>query len=333
MMNTKEYNGVFVFVETLDGKVTDVALELLGEAGRLAAALNTDVTAVMPGDGSLQPWDILARHGAKRIVSVTNEALADYMTAPYTRALQAVVEQYKPDILLMGATPIGRDLAPRLSARLRTGLTADCTKLEVDEESGNLMMTRPAFGGNLMATILCTDHRPQMATVRPGVMQKAEAAGAAPEIVEMPVAIPAKDLAVEVLQTVMNPPQKLNIREAKVLVSGGRGMGGPEAFEMLDELAEQLGGTTAASRAAVDAGWQPKDRQVGQTGQTVRPDLYIACGISGAIQHVAGMEESGFTVAINKDESAPIFGVADLGIVGDVKTVLPALREALSTLL
>ncbi len=329
-MDIKAYHGVFVFVEMLDGAVSDVTLELLGEGTKLAEHLNTTVTAVLPGDGSLQPWDILAKHGASRIILAKNPALAEYLTAPYTRALQKVVEEFKPEILLLGATPIGRDLAPRLSARLHTGLTADCTKLEVEEETGNLMMTRPAFGGNLMATILCADHRPQMATVRPGVMQKATAPISTSEVVTLEVDIPEKDKGVEILQTVMNPSTKLNIREAKVLVSGGRGMDGEKGFDMLEKIADRLGGTIAASRAAVDNGWQPKDRQVGQTGQTVRPDLYIACGISGAIQHVAGMEESGLIIAVNKDEQAPIFGIADLGIIGDVNTVLPALQEELS---
>lgn len=329
-MNIQEYKGVFVFTEMLDGAVSEVALELLGEARRLAQPLNTTVTAVLLGDGSLQPYAKLAARGADRIIALRHPLLAEYRTTTYTRALQQVVEEFKPDIFLFGATAIGRDLAPRLSARLRTGLTADCTQLEVDPETNNLMMTRPAFGGNLMATILCADHRPQMATVRPGVMQKITMPqDAKAEIVEMDAHIAPSDADVEILQTVLNPPAKLNIREASVLVSGGRGIGGPENFTQLEKVAEMLGGTMAASRAAVDAGWVAKDRQVGQTGQTVRPDLYIACGISGAIQHVAGMEESGYIIAINKDEAAPIFGVADLGIVGDANAVLPALEKAL----
>ncbi|MDR2654846.1 MAG: electron transfer flavoprotein subunit alpha/FixB family protein [Oscillospiraceae bacterium] len=314
-----------------DGEVADVGLELLGEAGRLAKAAASTVTALVPGDGSVKPYEKLAAYGADRVVYLQNPALGAYATLPYTRALQKAVEELKPEILLFGASPIGRDLAPRLSARLRTGLTADCTGLEIEAASGNLLMTRPAFGGNLMATIVCGEHRPQMATVRPGVMQRAAKKDAQAEILEIPVEIPEEDFAVEILETVMNPPSKLNIREAKVLVSGGRGMASPEGFGILEEIAALLGGTIASSRAAVDAGWQPKDRQVGQTGQTVRPDLYIACGISGAIQHVAGMEESGIIIAINKDENAPIFGIADLGIVGNVNSVLPELKRQLES--
>lgn len=329
-MNLQDYKGVYVFAEVVDGAVSEVAFELLGKAKELAAQRGSTVTAVVLGDGSIQPYEKLAGFGADHIIAAKHPLLSTYRTEPYTRALQQVVQQFKPETLLFGATAIGRDLAPRLSARLATGLTADCTSLEVDEETGNLMMTRPAFGGNLMATILCADHRPQMATVRPGVMQKVTYnAGAAPNVTQMDVEIPAEDGRIEILQTVMNPPAKLNIREAKVLVSGGRGMGGPENFDMLEKLADQLGGTMSSSRVAVDSGWVSKDRQVGQTGQTVRPDLYIACGISGAIQHVAGMEESGYIIAINKDETAPIFGIADLGIVGDVHKVLPALEKSL----
>lgn len=332
-MATNIENGVFVFTEITDGAVSDVSFELLGKARELAAPLGAAVVAVVPGDGTIQPWQQLAGYGADAIVDVRHPLLSTYLTSPFTRALQQVVEKYKPEIFLFGATPIGRDLAPRLSARLRTGLTADCTGLEIEEDGKNLLMTRPAFGGNLMATIICADHRPQMATVRPGVMQKADYTEVEPNVVTIEADIPASDADVEILQTVMNPPAKLNIREAKTLVSGGRGMGGPENFDQLERIADLLGGTIASSRAAVDAGWQPKDRQVGQTGQTVRPDLYIACGISGAIQHVAGMEESDFIIAINKDEGAPIFGVADLGIVGDVATVLPALETKLKSLM
>lgn len=326
---------IFVFTEIIDGAVSDVSFELLGKAGQLASSMeDARVAAVVLGDGSVTPYEKLAGYGAQLIVAVRHPQLDTYRTLPYTRALQQVVEKYQPEIFLFGASAVGRDLAPRLSARLGTGLTADCTSLEIDPETGNLMMTRPAFGGNLMATILCADHRPQMATVRPGVMQKiAFDEGAAPVVEEMQAELAESDNAVEILQTVINPPAKQNIREAKILVSGGRGMGGPESFASLDTIAGLLGGTTASSRAAVDAGWVAKDRQVGQTGQTVRPDLYIACGISGAIQHVAGMEESGFIIAVNKDETAPIFGIADLGIVGDAATVLPALQNLLEKVL
>ncbi|MCR1898911.1 electron transfer flavoprotein subunit alpha/FixB family protein, partial [Irregularibacter muris] len=229
---------------------------------------------------------------------------------------------------LYGATAIGRDLAPRVSARVHTGLTADCTKLEIDEESKNLRMTRPAFGGNIMATILCPDYRPQMATVRPGVMQKiTPIKGAKALVEEFAHEFKANAKYVEVMDVIKKVSDKIDIQEAKVLVSGGRGMGSPENFELLRKLAEVLGGEVSASRASVDAGWVEKDIQVGQTGKTVRPNLYIACGISGAIQHLAGMEESDIIIAINKDDSAPIFEVADYGIVGDATKILPILTE------
>lgn len=330
MVDKQQYQGVAVFVETLDHHICDVSFELIGKGKELAAALGVSVTAVVLGDGSDAYAPLLAQHGADLVLEVAHPLLGEYNTECYTYALHEVVTQTQPEILLLGATAIGRDLAPRLSARLHTGLTADCTSLEIDPETRDLLMTRPAFGGNLMATILCGDHRPQMATVRPGVMQKAPyVAEAAPVTKTLSVAIPESCNRVTILETVQNPPAKMNIREAKVLVSGGRGMGGPEPFVQLERIAEALGGTMSSSRAAVDSGWVTKDHQVGQTGQTVRPDLYIACGISGAIQHVAGMEESGLIIAINKDESAPIFGVADLGIVGDVNTVLPALEKLL----
>ncbi|MDR1765914.1 MAG: electron transfer flavoprotein subunit alpha/FixB family protein [Lachnospiraceae bacterium] len=330
-MDIKEYSGVFVFAECLDGKVVDAAFELLGEAGRLAAVKGAQVTAVLVGPVTDDNVKALGAGGADRVITCGDGRLKDYLTLPYTHVLETIVKTYKPEIFLFAATPIGRDLAPRLSARLRTGLTADCTKLEMDAESGNLLMTRPAFGGNIMATIVCGEHRPQMATVRPGVMQRAESVSdAKPAVVAVAYDAPADADGVEILETVIKPHTKQNIRDAKILISGGRGVGSPENFKMLEEIADLLGCTTSASRAVVDAGWQEKDRQVGQTGQTVRPDLYLACGISGAIQHVAGMEESGLIIAINKDERAAIFSVADLGIVGNLMTVLPSLKERLA---
>lgn len=329
-MNHQEYTGVFVFTEMLDGDISAVAFELIGKGKELADARGTELTAVVLGNTNEKTFQILAGYGADHILSVTHHLLDTYRTEAYTTALHAVVQRYQPEIMLFGATAIGRDLAPRLSARVRTGLTADCTGLEIDAESGNLLMTRPAFGGNLMATIVCGDHRPQMATVRPGVMpRRAFAADAKPDVTQMPVELPASCDNVQILETVRQTAGKMNIRDAKVLVSGGRGMGGPENFEKLEEIADMLGGTVSSSRAAVDAGWMAKACQVGQTGQTVRPDLYLAVGISGAIQHTVGMEESGLIIAINKDASAPIFSVADLGIVGDWKAILPALEKAL----
>ena len=328
-MTTEEYKGVFVFVQQVDGLIMGVSYELIGKGKELAETLATQVTAVLLGSNVGSLCAKLARYGADRVILVDDPALETYMTEPYTRALAAVVNQYKPEIMLYGATAIGRDLAPRVSARVHTGLTADCTGLAVQEETNHLLMTRPAFGGNIMATIVCRDHRPQMATVRPGVMQRIspiEGASCPGE----PFAVKglAEGKNVEILEVIKKIIEKMDIQDAKVLVSGGRGIGGPENFAMLEKLAEALGGSVSSSRACVDAGWCEKDLQVGQTGKTVRPNLYIACGISGAIQHLAGMEESDVIIAINKDPLAPIFDVADFGVVGDVHKIVPLLTEA-----
>lgn len=325
-MNINDYSGVFVFAQQVDGKLTSVGLELCGKGKKLAEDLGVKLTAVLLGSGIAGLAGDLLAHGADRVIYVDNEKLGVYMTEPYVYALSKVIENYKPEILLVGATAIGRDMAPRVSARVKTGLTADCTALDIDPESKNLLMTRPAFGGNIMATILCPNHRPQMATVRPGVMQKLPVSEAVGEIEEFKLEIPQSCVNVEILDIIPNPPTRMNIQDATVLISGGRGIGGPGGFAELETLADKFGGTISSSRACVDAGWITSDRQVGQTGSTVRPDLYFACGISGQIQHVAGMEESGYIVAINRDETAPIFGVADLGIVGDLHAVLPALE-------
>ena len=329
-MASEEYKGVFVFVQQEDGQIMNVSYELIGKGKELAAALNTQVTAVLLGANVGGLCANLARYGADKVILVDDPALEVYMTEPYTRALTAVVNKYKPEIMLYGATAIGRDLAPRVSARVHTGLTADCTSLAVQEESNNLLMTRPAFGGNIMATIVCREHRPQMATVRPGVMQRINPIeGASCPVDSFAVQGLAEGKNVEILEIIKKVTEKMDIQEAKVLVAGGRGMGGPEYFAMLEALAAALGGSVASSRACVDAGWCEKDLQVGQTGKTVRPNLYIACGISGAIQHLAGMEESDVIIAINKDPSAPIFDVADFGVVGDVHKVVPMLTESI----
>lgn len=329
-MNNQEYKGIFIFVEQVEKHIAGVSYELIGKGKDLAAVLETEVTAVLLGYQVAGLADELAGCGADRVILVDDPALETYMTEPYVVAMKTVIDQYQPEIVLYGATAIGRDLAPRVSARVHTGLTADCTKLEIQEETNHLMMTRPAFGGNIMATILCPEHRPQMATVRPGVMQRAEAKTDAVCPVEI---LTADGLAssknVEILEILKKVSEHKDIMAAKVLVAGGRGMGCAENFRMLEELAELLGGTVAASRAAVDAGWQEKDCQVGQTGKTVRPSLYIACGISGAIQHLAGMEESDIIIAINKDETAPIFEVADYGVVGDTCKIIPQLIQAI----
>ncbi|WP_312831692.1 electron transfer flavoprotein subunit alpha/FixB family protein [Sedimentibacter saalensis] len=334
-MNISEYKGIFVFAEQRDRKVQKVALELIGKGKQLAKDLNTTVTAVLLGHDMMDEAKKLCYAGADNVIYIDDEVLDVYMTEPYVYTMNKIIEDKKPDIVIYGATAIGRDMAPRVSARVHTGLTADCTGLtiEPDDENPeklNLMMTRPAFGGNLMATIACPNHRPQMATVRPGVMQALKMSDQNPVNIEQyKVEIPADCKNVEILDITKIIQQRMNIEDAKVLVSGGRGMHGPENYPMLEELADLLGGTISASRAAVDAGWVPKDRQVGQTGKTVRPNLYIACGISGAIQHLAGMEESDYIIAINKDASAPIFDVADVGIVGDIFKIVPLLIEQL----
>ena len=262
------------------------------------------------------------------VICMDSPFLKDYLTEQYAQAVYQAIVRYQPSIVLFGATTIGRDLAPRLSARLETGLTADCTRLEVEE--GELMMTRPAFGGNLMATIMCSEHRPQMSTVRPGVMQKkARDAARKGEVVDFNPVFDESKFKVKLLQNVKNAKTKTDITEAKILVSGGRGVGCKEGFEKLEKLAKVLHAQVSSSRSMVDAGVIDHDRQVGQTGKTVRPDLYIACGISGAIQHLAGMEESELIIAINKDKFAPIFNVADIGIVGDVHKIIPLLTERL----
>ena len=327
-MNLQDYKGVYVFVQQVDNKITGVSFELIGKAKELAAAMDTQVTAILLGYNVESLCDELAEYGADKIVMVDNEALEPYRTEPYAYAISAIIEKYKPSVVLYGATAIGRDLAPRVSARVRTGLTADCTKLEVDLETKGLQMTRPAFGGNIMATILCPEHRPQMATVRPGVMQKIKPVkGAKAEVEKLDLEFVPNHNYVEVEEVIKKVSNKIDIQDAKILVSGGRGVGCPENFKLLSDLAEAIGGEVSASRACVDAGWAEKDIQVGQTGKTVRPNLYIACGISGAIQHLAGMEESDVIIAINKDESAPIFEVADYGIVGDLTKILPIFTE------
>ena len=322
------YQGVFVFAQQDDGVLNNVALELLGKARELADARHEDVSAVLLGQNVAGLADELAAYGADHVILVEDEALATYSTEPYTHAVSTIINTYKPEIMLYGATALGRDLAPRISARVHTGLTADCTKLEIEEESGLLLMTRPAFGGNIMATIKCPEFRPQMSTVRPGVMQKQLCReGAKADILRPEINFQKNDLWYEIVNCVKKEAATKDIQAAKILVAGGRGVGCEENFHMLEELASVMGGAVACSRAVVDTGWLPKEAQVGQTGKTVRPHVYFAIGISGAIQHLAGMEESDIIIAINKDESAPIFDVADYGIVGDCQKILPVLIE------
>lgn len=321
---------VYVLAEQRDGNIQKVAFELVGEATKLAKDLNEQVVAILLGDGVTAKAEELIQHGADKVIVVDDPMLAKYATEPYAKAITAIIKEFDPEIVLYGATSIGRDLAPRVSARVHTGLTADCTKLEIAEDTKLLNMTRPAFGGNIMATIVCKEYRPQMATVRPGVMKALEKdASKTGEVKVLDVALSAADMNVEILDEVKETKKSVDITEAKVLVSGGRGIGSAKGFDMLRECAAELGGEVASSRSCVDAGWIESDRQVGQTGKTVRPELYIACGISGAIQHVAGMENSEFVVSINKNDTAAIFSVSDLGVVGDVNVIIPKLTEAL----
>ena len=339
-MSLEEYKGVFTFAQQVDHKLEGVAFELIGKGKELANDLGTEVTAVLLGSGIKDLADQLAEYGADHVIVVDDPELKDYRTEPYAQALAGVINEFKPEIFLVGATAIGRDLGPTVSARVATGLTADCTSLEIgnfplnapeDQQKKNqLLMTRPAFGGNTIATIACPDKRPQMATVRPGVMIKLEPKkGAKADIIEYKANLKKNNKYVEILDIVKEVKKTADIMEAKILVSGGRGVGSAENFKLLDDLAEAIGGTVSCSRAVVDNGWKPKDLQVGQTGKTVRPNVYFAIGISGAIQHVAGMEESDIIIAINKDETAPIFDVADYGIVGDLNKIVPALTEAI----
>ena len=308
----KNYKGVFVFAQQVDNKLSGISFELIGEGKRLAEKLDEQVTAVLIGSDVKGLVDELAEYGADRVIVVDDPELKEYRTEPYAHALASVINEYKPEIVLVGATAIGRDLGPTVSARVATGLTADCTLLEIgdfplvalpnqEQKHNQLLMTRPAFGGNTIATIACPDNRPQMATVRPGVMQKLDkVAGKKAEVIEYNPGFVPNNKYVEILEISKAISDIKDIMDAKILVSGGRGVGSAENFKLLDDLAEVLGGQVSCSRAVVDSGWKPKELQVGQTGKTVRPQVYFAIGISGAIQHVAGMEESDIIVAINK---------------------------------
>ena len=339
LLKVEECKGVFVFAQQVDNVLSGISFELIGKAKDLAAPLNAEVSAVLIGSGVKGLADQLAEYGADRVIVVDDPELKDYRTEPYAHALSEVILKYKPEIMLVGATAIGRDLGPTVSARVQTGLTADCTQLDIgdfplvavegqEQKHNQLLMTRPAFGGNTIATIACPGDRPQMATVRPGVMQKLEPKkGAKANVEEFNPGFTPNNRYVEIQEIVKAVSNTVDIMDAKILVSGGRGVGSPENFKILEDLADAIGGTVSCSRAVVDSGWKPKDLQVGQTGKTVRPHVYFAIGISGAIQHVAGMEESDIIIAINKDENAPIFDVADYGVVGDLNKIVPALTE------
>jgi electron transfer flavoprotein alpha subunit len=323
---------LWVFVETNeDGTAKNVGLELLTPGRDLATKQGGQLAAVVIGNNVDAAVNAANAQGADKIYVIEGPEYAHYSTDAYQIALCTLVEKYAPTSILIGATNNGRDLGPRVSSRLQTGLTADCTSLDVDAETGNVAWTRPAFGGNLMATILCPDNRPQIGTVRPGVFKKSEPVEPKAEIIKEDIHVDAKDIRTQVLEIIKDMgDENVDLEGAEIIVSGGRGVGGPEGFDTIKLLADALGGTVGASRAAVDSGWISHAHQVGQTGKTVGPKLYIACGISGAIQHLAGMSGSDCIVAINKDPEAPIFDVADYGVVGNLFEVIPVLVEEIN---
>ena len=326
------YKNVWIFAEQREGKIAPVVIELLGEGRKLAKEVDAELCAILLGkdvDGLAKE---LITFGADKVYVADDALLEKYTTDAYTKVIKDAIDEIKPEIMLFGATHIGRDLAPRIASRVGTGLTADCTKLEIDPEDKKIKQTRPAFGGNIMATLICPKHRPQMSTVRPGVMDKAEKDETRTgEVIALDYKITQDDIRTTVLETVKTKKDLVSLTDANVIVSGGLGLGGPEGFEMLKKLADKLGGVVGSSRAAVDAGWIDHSHQVGQTGTTVKPNLYIACGISGAIQHLAGMQSSDFIIAINKNPAAPILEIADYGVVGDLHEIVPMLIEKLDS--
>ncbi|MFA5119343.1 MAG: electron transfer flavoprotein subunit alpha [Candidatus Omnitrophota bacterium] len=332
--NIKDYKGVWVFIEQKNGKVQSVAYELLGKAHELAAKLDTQVSGVLIGDKLDDQLDELIWHGADNIYLVEAPELANFQDEPYTNILVKLINKYKPEIVLCGATSIGRSLVSRVAITVDAGLTADCTGLDIDPQKKILLQTRPAFGGNIMATIISPNHRPQMSTVRHKVMQPMSPdKHRKGKIIKETFESSLYASRTKLLDIVEEVESLVNIAEADIIVSGGRGMGGLENFKLLEELAHVLGGAVGSSRAAVDSGWMPYSHQVGQTGRTVAPKIYIACGISGQIQHLVGMQSSKIIIAINKDPDAPIFKVATYGIVGDVFQILPVLTKKFKEIL
>ncbi len=323
------YRGVWVFVEQTEGEPAKVSWELLGAGAGLASSLGVELCALVIGENVEHLCKEAFEYGAAKAYLLDAPVYKHYRTEAYVEGCCHLIETYKPEVILMGATGMGRDLAGAIATRVATGLTADCTGLAIDDKR-NLMQTRPAFGGNIMATIMCDKYRPQMSTVRPNVMAMPERQeGAEGTIIRDPFVVPENSVLTKVIEIICDSHSKgaVDITGAEFIISGGRGMMAPENFAMLQELADELGGVVGASRSAVDAGWMPGDRQVGQTGKTVRPKIYIACGISGAIQHLVGMQDSDMVIAINRDSSAPIFEVATYGIVGDLFQVVPAITK------
>jgi electron transfer flavoprotein alpha subunit len=327
MGDLSSYRDVWVFAEQKDGVIDSAAFELLGVGRHLADQLGQDLAAILIGNKVRPLAQQLIAYGADKVYWLDHADLERFNDELYADNLSYLIERYRPNIVLLAATVYGRSLGPRVAARIGTGLTADCTGLKIDADTRNLMQTRPAFGGNLMATIICPDHRPQMATVRPRVMKPLEPDSERSGRILRQQAQLKQDLKTRVLQVVEEAGETVNLLEADIIVSGGRGLGDPKNFALIEELAQTLGGAVGASRAAVDAGWIPYSHQVGQTGKTVGPKVYFACGISGAVQHLAGMSSSDIIVAINKDPDAPIFKVATYGIVGDVLEILPLITK------
>jgi len=329
-IDISEYRGVWVFVEQTEGEPARVSLELLGKGRELAEKLGVVLTAFLLGESVQDTAKELIFFGADEVIVADHPLLRDYRTELYTDIISEQVMARKPEVLIVGASPIGRDLAPRLSFRLNAGCTADCTGLDIDEENRLFVSTRPAFGGNVMATIICPEHRPQMSTVRPGVMALPEKDDSREgQIIDLELQLDEDTCKVKILESVKGASEGVNIQDAERIVAVGMGAGDKETFDMIKELAELLDGELGATRFAVEAGWVSHDRQIGQTGKTVRPELYVGCGISGAIQHTAGMSASKMIIAINKDPNAEVFKIADYGIVGDVRKVVPAIISEL----
>lgn len=321
-----DYNDVWVIGEQRDGIVQNVTIELMGEGRKLADKLKKKLAVVIAGYEMKTEIIKLLDYGVDQVLYIEDALLKDYTTEGYVKVISDLIIERKPEIALVGATSLGRDLAPRLAGRLGTGLTADCTRLEIDSTDNKILQTRPAFGGNLMATIICPNSRPQMSTVRPGVMEKAKYRVNISGTIEMiRPQISEIDISARFIKKIINTKKAINLSDAKIIVSGGRGVKNSEGLELIKQLAEKLGGEVGASRAIVDSGLVDHMHQVGQTGTTVRPEVYIACGISGAIQHVAGMHEAKYIIAINKDQNAPIFNICDYGIIGDIKEIIPAI--------
>ncbi len=329
MSDLNEYKNIWVFIETECGKPKNVGYELLNVARPLADQKGCPLVAVVIGKDIEEVAKDAIRYGADSAIIVDGPEYEHYTTDAFTKAMVTLVERYKPETLMIGATNNGRDMGPRVSCRLKTGLTADCTEIDIDEKTGNIAWTRPTFGGNLMATIMCPDNRPQMGTVRPGVFKKgAYDESRTGDIIKEDVHVAPEEIRTTLVERVNEITEAVNLEEAEVIVAGGRGVGSAENFKLLEELAEVLDATLGCSRAVVDAGWMPYAHQVGQSGKTVAPKLYFAIGISGAIQHLTGIAGSDTVIAINKDPDAPIFGVADYGIVGNLVEIVPALTES-----